>query len=138
MPDIDDGAGDRLAVHVADLAVHEQHFALLAAVVEPRLALEERRARDIERTFDGARRAALDAGLALRLVHAEVEEGFKAEARHQQADFVRLSELGEVTHGGPEFVRLDIEVFDRAEQVGDDAMHDALHPRVTLVVAEAG
>ena len=113
------------------MAVHEQHFALLAAVVEPRLVLEQRCARDIERAFDGARCAALDARLALRLVHAEVEEGFKAEARHKQADFVRLSERGEVTHGGPEFIRLDIEVFDRAEQVGDDAMHDALHPRVT-------
>ena len=34
----------------------------------------------------------VDAGLALRLVHAQIEEGFDAETRHQQCGFVRLTE----------------------------------------------
>ena len=112
------GAGDRLAVHVAHLAVHEQDFALLAAVVEPRLTLGQRCTGDIQRAFDRARRAAFDTGLALRLVHAQIEERFDAETRHQQSGFVRLTERGDVADRGPEFVGLDIEVLDGAEQVG--------------------
>ena len=81
MPDIDDGAGDRLAIHVAHLPVHEQHFALLAAVIEPRLALRQRRAGDIERPFDRAWRAAFDTRLALSFIHAEIEERFDTKAR---------------------------------------------------------
>src|SRR5271166_6213060 len=113
VPDVDDGASYRLAVCVAHLAVHEQHLARLAAVVEPCFSLGERCPRDIERTLYGARRAALDAGFALRLVRAKVEERFDAEAGHQQADLARLAQLGQVTHCGPELVRLNVELFDR-------------------------
>src|SRR6202048_46475 len=134
VPDVDDGASHRPAVYVAYLAVHEQHLALFAAVVEPCFSLRERRSRDVERTLDGARRAALDAGLALRLIGAKVEEGLEAEAGHQQADLVRLPELGQVTHRGPELVRLDIELLDRLEQIRHDAVDDALHALVALVV----
>ena len=57
---------------------------------------DERRAGDVERALDGARRAALDAGVALGLVHAQVEEGLDAEAGDQQADLVGLAEPGDV------------------------------------------
>src|SRR5271163_3977851 len=39
VPDVDNGAGHRLAVYVAHLALHEQHLALFAAVVEPCFSL---------------------------------------------------------------------------------------------------
>ena len=137
MPDIDDRTGDRLAVHVADLPVHEQDFALLAAVIEPRLALRQRGAGHIERAFDRARRAAFDTGFALRLVHAQIEERFDAEARHQQPGFVRLTERGDIAHGRPELVGLDVEILDGAEQVGHHPMHDVLQARVARIVGQA-
>jgi hypothetical protein len=136
VPDVDDRASHRLAAYVAHLAVYEQHFALLAAVVEPCFPLRERCARDVERTLDGARGAALDARLALRRVRAKVEKGFEAEAGHQQADLVPLAELGQVTHRRPELVRLDVELLDRLEQVRHDAVDDALQPSIALVVTE--
>ena len=70
--------------------------------------------------------------------YAQVNEGLEAEPRHQQPDLARLAERGQVAHRGPELVRLDVEVLDGAEQVGDDAVHDALHARVALVGVEAG
>jgi hypothetical protein len=42
MPQIDHGAGDRLAIHVAHLPIHEQNLALLAAIVKPCLTLGQR------------------------------------------------------------------------------------------------
>jgi hypothetical protein len=57
MPDVDHGTGNRLTIHVANLAIHEQDVALLAAIVEPCLALGQRCTGDIERAFDRPRRA---------------------------------------------------------------------------------
>ena len=112
MPHIDHGAGDRLAAHVAHLPVHEQDFALLAAIVEPCVALGQRGAGDIERTFDRARRATLDTGLALSLIHTEVQERLDTKTRYQESGFVRLTEGGDVADCRPEFIRLNIEVLD--------------------------
>ena len=123
-------------MHVAHLPVHEQDFTLLAAVIKPRLALGQRCTGHIKRAFDRAGRAALDTGFALRLVHAQVEEGFDAETRHQQCGFVRLAECGDIAHRGPEFIRLNVEIFDGAEQVGYQPMQDALHPRVAGVIGD--
>ena len=110
MPHIDNGTGDRLPVHVAHLPVHEQRFALLAAVIEPYFALGQRCNGDIKRAFDRARRAAFDACLALSLIHAQIEEGFDAETRHREWGFVRLTECADVADGRPEFVGLDIKI----------------------------
>ena len=137
MPDIDDGAGDRLAVGIAHLPVHEQHLALLGAVIQLRFTLGKRRAGNVERALDGARRAAFQAGAALGLVQTQVEEGLQAKAGHQQSDLVGLAEHGQVAHGRPELVRLHIEILDGAEQVGDHALHDLLQPRIALVVVQA-
>ena len=138
VPDVDDRAGDRLAVHVADLALHDQDLAGLAAVVEPGLGLRERRAGDVERALDGAGRAALDAGLALGLVHAQVEEGLDAEAGDQQAGLVGLAEPGDVGDAGPELVGLDVEVLDGAEHVLRHAADDRLDAGVARGRADAG
>ena len=136
VPDIHDCAGDGFAAGVAHLAVHEQRLAPFAAIVEPRFALRKRRCRDIKRPFNGARRAALDAGPSLGFVHPHVEEGFKAEARHQEAGLVRLSERCQVAHRRPELVRLDVKLLDRPKQVRHDAMYDALQPSIAIVVIQ--
>ena len=74
VPDFDQCSGDRLALRVGHLAVHEQDLALVGVVVQPGLALADRRSGDVERPFDGARRAArLDADLALLLVEPDIE-----------------------------------------------------------------
>ena len=101
-----------LPVRVPDLAFHEQHLALLGVLVEPRLALRERRAGDVERALDGARRAALQPGTALLLVHHQVEEGLDAETGDEQADLVRLAEPRQVAHRRPELGRRDVELLD--------------------------
>src|SRR5580692_8326797 len=136
VPDIHDCAGDGFADGVAHLAAHEQSLALFAAVVEPRFALRKRRSRDIKRPFNGARRAALDAGLSLGPVHPHVEEGFKAEARHQQPGLVRLAERCQVAHRRPELVGLNVKLLDRPKQVRHDAMYDALQPSIATVVIQ--
>src|SRR3954468_17788047 len=55
MPDIDDGPRHWLALGVPDLTVDEQHLALFRVLVQPRLALFERRVGDVERALNGAR-----------------------------------------------------------------------------------
>jgi hypothetical protein len=67
VPHVDHGAGDRLAVHVAHMAFHEQHLALLGAVIQPCLALRQRRVGDPQRAFDGTRPALRAAGIMPRL-----------------------------------------------------------------------
>ena len=101
------------------------------AVVQPRLALGERGAGDVERPLDGARRAALDPGLALRLVHPQVEEGLDAEAGDQQADLVGLAERGQVARP-PTRIRPAGRRNPRSVRNMSDtsAMHDVLQPRV--------
>ena len=96
VPDVDNGAGDRLARDVADLAFHEQHLAVVGAVVEPRLALRERRAGDVERPLDGARGAAGKPGAPLGLVEAQIEEMLEHDARHDQPELVLLARLREI------------------------------------------
>jgi hypothetical protein len=138
VPHVDNGAGDGRAGSVPDLAVHEQHLALLRVLVQPRLALLKRRVRDVERPFDGARRAALQPGAALLLVHHNVEEGLDAEARDQQPDLVGLAEPGEVAARGPELARGDVEVLDDAAHLGGDPVDDALQPLVPAGLVEPG
>ena len=138
MPHVDDGAGDGRAGGVADLALHEQHLALLRILVQPRLALLQRRVCDVERPFDGARRAALEAGAALLLVHDDVEEGLDAEPGDQQPDLVGLAEPGEVAARGPELGRRDVELLDDAAHVGRDPVDDALQSRVPAGLVEPG
>src|SRR3546814_1761809 len=74
VPDIDDRAGDGLALGVADLAVHHQHLALVAAVVQARFTFGERRAGNVERPLDGAGRALLDAARLVGEIGMDVEE----------------------------------------------------------------
>jgi hypothetical protein len=81
VPDLDQRAGDWVALGVGHLPVHEQDFALVRIVVQPGLALADRRSGDVERPFDGARRAArLDADLALLLVKPDIEIMIDAKA----------------------------------------------------------
>src|SRR3954452_24428909 len=101
VPDIDHGAGDRLAVRGADLTVHEQHLTLLATVVQPSLTLRKWGARDVQRALDRARRAAFDPSLLFSLVQPQVEEGLQTEARYEQSDLAGLAETGQVAHGRP-------------------------------------
>jgi hypothetical protein len=124
-----------LAVLVADLAFHDQDLAGLGAVVEPGEALLLRRAGDVERALDGARRAALDAGAALLLVELDVEEGLDAEARDEQAGLVGLAELRDVGDAGPELVGRDVELLDGAHHVLGDAADDRLDARVAGVAS---
>nr|GEU28163.1 hypothetical protein [Tanacetum cinerariifolium] len=132
MPHLDPGAGQRLAVLVAHRALHEQHFGAVAlgAVVEAGVALALRRARHVQRAFDGARRAARQARPGFRLVGADVEEALESQARRQQAQLVALAGVGQVLQAGPEFCGLDVEVVDGLAQVADQALHDLLHPQV--------
>ena len=84
MPYIDHGAGHRLAVNVTHLPIHEQDFALLDAVIESCLALGQRSSGDVEWAFYRSRCATFDTGLALSLIHAEIEKRLDTEPRHQK------------------------------------------------------
>ncbi|MCY1486141.1 hypothetical protein D9M68_197800 [compost metagenome] len=138
VPEIDGGAGDRVAVQVEDAAFEEHHGARVAAVVHPRLAFAQRRAGHVQRAFDGARGAAGMAAFGVPGVAQQVEEVLDAEAGHQQAGFAAPAQAVQVVHRGPELVVADLQVFDQLRGVLQDAQHDLLHARAALVVAEAG
>ncbi|MNN13583.1 hypothetical protein D3C81_1266200 [compost metagenome] len=140
MPQIDDGAGDRLAVEVQHLAFEEHGGgdALFAAVVHARLALGDRCAGHVQRAFDGARGATSVADQFVLGVLQQVEEVLDAEASHQQAGFVLAAQAVQVVHRGPELVVADLQVLDDLRGVLQDAQDDALQARAALVVAEAG
>ena len=138
VPDVDDGVRHRVAGGVADLATHEQDVARLRVLVEAGAALLERRVGDPEWALDGARRAALEAGQALFFVEAEVEEVLETEAGGEQAALVGLADLADVTDGGPELGRGDVEFFDGLEQVAHDALDDGFQARVAGRLVEAG
>ena len=128
MPHIDNCIGDGLSIHIADLAVHDQHLAVIAAVVQPRLGLEERRAGHVKRTFDRTRGALGDAlGLVLE-IGADIEEMLEAQARRPQAELRRAT--GNEVERMPEFVVGHVELVDRLEQVGHDLADDRLEPLV--------
>ena len=111
---------------------------MLRVLVEAGAALLKRSVGDPERALDGARRAALEAGQALLLVEAEVEEVLEAEAGGEQAALVGLADLADVADGGPELGRSDVELLDGLEQVAHDALDDLLQARVAAGLVEAG
>jgi hypothetical protein len=81
VPYVDDGASNRLAVHVAYDPVHEQHLAFVGAVIETGIGFRQRCVRDVERAFDGPRSTLFDAGRLVLGVHAQIEKMFKTETR---------------------------------------------------------
>src|SRR5271170_3207185 len=89
MPDLNLGAGQRLARNVADLAVHEEHLAvpLLAAIVKPREPLSLGSAHYIERSFDRAGRTTGDAFFGVDCVGADVEKALNSEPGCPEAEF---------------------------------------------------
>src|SRR3984885_16162720 len=91
VPNIDNCASDGLAVQVAHHAVHEQHFALVGAVVQPSAAFGQRRIRDIERTFDGPRRALLNTSRLVLGVHAQIEKMLETETRREETGLHALA-----------------------------------------------
>src|SRR5439155_5974115 len=129
--DIDDGTGYRLAVDADDPTFHHHQFAALrVALVEPHFEFGERRTGNVERPFDGARRAGGAAGAAVRFVGADVEQAIEAEARSDEPVLPGLAEAREPVDTGPEFVRADVEIVDGAEQVADDSRDDLLKTRI--------
>jgi hypothetical protein len=96
-----------------------------------------RRAGDVERALDGARRPALDPGRPLLGVDAQVDEVLDAQPRHEQPELVGLAGLGQVAHRGPELARGDVEVLDDPAGILDDAAHDLLDAGVAGLGREA-
>src|SRR5665213_360893 len=64
VPDIDDGARHGVAAGVLDLSFDENHLAVVGAVVKAGFAFRQRRAGNVERSFDGAGGAAGKSGPA--------------------------------------------------------------------------
>ena len=90
MPDLDFCAGQRPARNVANLAVHEEHFAVpvVAAIVEPRESLSLGSANDIERSLDRAGRTTDDAFFGVDCVSADVEKALNAKPGRPEAEFL--------------------------------------------------
>jgi len=139
MPQVDGGAGDRVALGVQHAALEEHNggFVQLAAVVHPRLALADRRAGHVERALDGARGATGEADLLVLGVLQQVEEVLQAEASNQQAGFVAATQAVEVVDSQPELVLGHFEVLDDPRHVIDDAQHQLLDAGITAVVVVA-
>ncbi|MNT38196.1 hypothetical protein D3C72_1743800 [compost metagenome] len=133
MPDFHPGLGQRLAVAVEHLPFHHQYLAVIGAIVQAGLALGDRGAGHVKRSFDGARRAARDAGARFGLVHAQVEEVIKAKPGRDQAEFAGAACLGQVVEPGPELFGLDVEVVDHVEQVAHHPVHDGGDARVGVL-----
>jgi hypothetical protein len=138
VPDVDDGAGYRIARNVEHLAVHEQDLTLVRAVVETRLALHQRRTGDIERTFDSAGRAAAETGAALGFVETEIKEVLERGARHHQAQLIRLGCLANIGDRAPELVHGYVEIVDGDHDVVKQAVEHLLDARVALIVVQTG
>jgi hypothetical protein len=78
VPHIDDGPGQRFAVHVQHLAFEQHWLAQVEAIVQPSFAFAQRRASHVQRAFDGARCTAGIAGLAIAGIAEQVEEVLQA------------------------------------------------------------
>ncbi len=133
VPDVQERAGDGIAVRVAHLAFHDQDLAARRILVQPRLSLGQRRARDVERPLDRARRARGPVGGLVGLFLADVDQAVEPQARGDQANLAAGAQAGKPIHAGPELVGLDVEVVDRAEQVRHDALRDLPDPFVARV-----
>jgi hypothetical protein len=133
VPHIDNGVGDWPAVQVPYDPVHEQHLTFVGAVVEPRAAFRQGCVGDVERAFDCPRGPLLNPGRLVLGVHPQIEKMLEAEAGRQQARFHVLAEIVEVVDGSPEFVGSHIQIFDRAEKIGDDPMNDLFGAGVSFL-----
>ena len=111
-----------LPADVADLTFHEQHVAIVGAIIEPCFALRQRRAGDVQRPLDGARGAAGEPGATLGLVEAQIEEMFEHDARHDQSELVLLARLREIGNAGPELIHRDVEIVDSLHNVEKEAI----------------
>ncbi len=131
VPDLDGGARDWRAGRILHLAVHEQDLAFVRTVVDARLALAYRCARNIKRPFDRPRRAGgIDTDLPFLLVQPDVEIMLDTQSGREKRRFVRLSELGHVAQCRPEFLGSDIEIIDHVEEIEQQAVDDRLDPLV--------
>ena len=63
---------------------------------------------------------------------------FEAEACGEQAALVGLTDLTEITDGGPEFLRAHVEILDGLEQIAHDPLYDLLESLVTARLVEPG
>ncbi|MNE57466.1 hypothetical protein D3C80_1524330 [compost metagenome] len=137
MPDVYHGAGQRRAIGVLDLALHEQHHARIDPVVQSRETFGQRRAGHVQRAFDGARGATGLAGLLVFGVHQQVQVVFQAKACNQQAGFLACAQLVEVVDGFPELLRGHLQVFNDVHRIAQDAVDQRLGPWIALVVEQA-
>ncbi|MNF84434.1 hypothetical protein D3C84_667950 [compost metagenome] len=137
VPDIHHGAGQRRAIGVLDLALHEQHHTRIDSVVQARKTVGQRRAGHVQRAFDGARGAAGLAGLLVFGVHQQVQVVFQAKACNQQAGFLACAQLVEVVDGFPELLRGHLQVFNDVHRIAQDAVDQRLGPWIALVVEQA-
>src|SRR6266404_2633522 len=90
VPDFDVGMRHRFTLEVSDLAVHDQHFAVITAVIQSCFMFRDRSTGDIERAFDGAGCAAVETSAALGFIKAQIEEMLGGNAWNQQTQLISL------------------------------------------------
>ncbi len=130
VPDLDNGADDRLAAFIVHAPAHDQRLTRRSAIVQLRVTFAARCAGNIQRTFDRAGCAARQSRFGLCFIHAQVEEVFESKARGDQAILAALASLRQIVERAPEFVWGHVQVFDRVKKVAHNTIDHLLCARV--------
>src|SRR6185437_14138468 len=135
VPDVQDGPLDWLAMGPAYEAGHAQSFDVVRVAREIDVSLDQRRALDVERPFDGARRAAGAASGSVLGVHLKVKEMLEADAGRDQTKLAGA--VLQKFDGLSELALRDIVLLYNGHRGLQEVAGDGFEARIAAALAKA-